>query len=180
MHDESLLLERAKEYDPEALGEIYDAYFDKIYRYVYRYLGEARLAEDLTADVFLRLLEAIKASRPPRTNLSAWLYRVAHNLVVDLYRRRPPREPEALDNVVVPIHDHSEACLERQEMVARARAALQRLTPLQQQVIVLRFLEGMSLEDVAQVVNRTVGAVKSSQHRALNSLRHILEEENEA
>jgi RNA polymerase sigma-70 factor (ECF subfamily) len=89
VRDETLLLERAREYDPEALGEIYNGYSEKIYHYIYRYLGEAHLAEDLMAQVFLKPLEAIKASQGPRTHLSAWLYRVAHNLVVDRFRDGP-------------------------------------------------------------------------------------------
>jgi len=105
---------------------------------------------------------------------------VAHNLIVDYYRRQPARELVPLDDVdIANDDDDSELHLEQKTQVARARAALQRLTPLQQQVVVLRFLEALSIEEVVEVIGRTGGAVKALQHRALNSLRRILEEEYE-
>ncbi len=121
-------------------------------------------------------------------HLSGWLYRVAHNLVVDFYRRQSARQPEGppvtLDNapyrVGVPepaVSPQAEASVVQEEEVARVRRALQSLTPLQQQVIVLRFLEEKSLKEVAQIVERTVGAVKGLQHRGLQTLQHILQED---
>ena len=175
MHDESLLLERAKEYDSRALGEIYDTYFDKIYRYVYRHLGKAHLAEDLTADVFLKLLEAIKASRSPRTNLSAWLYRVAHNLVVDHFRRWAGGESLPLEERLVAAGDDLTVVMEKKLAQQQLRAAISHLTTDQQQVIVLKFVEGLSNAQVGQVLDKTEGAVKSLQHRALASLQRIME-----
>lgn len=175
MHDESLLLERAKGYDPRALGEIYDTYFDKIYRYIYRYLGEARLAEDLTADVFLKLLEAIKSSQAPRTNLSAWLYRVAHNLVVDYFRRRSGGESTPLEERLVAAGDDLTMVVEKKLAQQQLRAAISHLTTDQQQVIILKFVEGLSNAQVGQVLDKTEGAVKSLQHRALASLQRIME-----
>ena len=80
MGDERALLERAREYDPAALGEIYDRYAVRIYNYIYRRLGDAHLAEDLTADVFVKMLEAIRYSVSWRISFSGWLYRIAHNL----------------------------------------------------------------------------------------------------
>jgi RNA polymerase sigma-70 factor (ECF subfamily) len=88
--NEHALLERAKEYDQEALGELYDRYAPRIYAYIYRRVGNAHLAEDLTGDVFVRLMQAIQSERFWRTSFRAWLYRIAHNLVVDHYRRQPP------------------------------------------------------------------------------------------
>ena len=175
MHDESLLLERAKEYDPEALGEIHDAYFEKIYRYIYRYLGEAHLAEDLTADVFLKLLEAIKVSRGPRTNLSAWLYRVAHNLVVDHFRRQSGRESLLLEESLVAANDDMAMVMEKKLVQQQLRAAISHLTADQQQVIILKFVEGLSNTEAGQVLGKTEGAIKSLQHRALAALQRIME-----
>jgi RNA polymerase sigma-70 factor (ECF subfamily) len=177
VRDERLLLERAREYDPEALGEIYDGYSEKIYHYIYRYLGEARLAEDLTAEVFLKLLEAIKASKGPRTHLSAWLYRVAHNLVVDHFRRRPQAESLPLEEELMAAPEDVTVVVEKKLAQQQLRAAISHLTVDQQQVIVLKFVEGLSNAEVGQVLGKTEGAVKSLQHRALAALQRIMERE---
>jgi len=177
VRDERLLLERAREYDPKALGEIYDGYSEKIYHYIYRYLGEARLAEDLTAEVFLRLLEAIKASQGPRTHLSAWLYRVAHNLVVDHFRRRPQAESLPLEEGLVAAPEDVTVVVEKKLAQQQLRAAISHLTTDQQQVIVLKFVEGLSNAEVGQVLGKTKGAVESLQHRALAALQRIMERE---
>ena len=179
MKTSKALLRRARQWDEVALAQVYDTYAPAIYRYVYRRTGHQDTAQEIVAETFHRFLVALKQGGGPTENLSAWLYRVAHNLIVDFYRRRPVQELEILDDVVVADVNHSETHLERQTQVAQARAALQQLTPLQQQIVALRFLEEMSLEEVAHMVNRTVGAVKALQHRAINSLRRILEEENE-
>ena len=176
MRDERLLLERARKYDPEALGEIHDGYSEKIYCYIYRYLGEARLAEDLTAEVFLKLLEAIKASKGPRTHLSAWLYRVAHNLVVDHFRR-PQGESLPLEEGLVAAPENVTVAVEKKLAQQQLRAAISHLTSDQQQVIVLKFIEGLSNAEVGQVLGKTEGAVKSLQHRALAALQRIMERE---
>jgi RNA polymerase sigma-70 factor (ECF subfamily) len=177
VRDETLLLERAREYDPEVLGEIYDGYSEKIYHYIHRYLGEARLAEDLTAEVFLKLLEAIKASQGPRTHLSAWLYRVAHNLVVDHFRRRPREESLPLEEELVAAPEHVTVVVEKKLAQQQLRAAISHLTTDQQQVIVLKFVEDLSNAEVGQVLGKTEGAVKSLQHRALDALQRIMESE---
>jgi RNA polymerase sigma-70 factor (ECF subfamily) len=177
VRDERLLLERAKKYDPEALGEIYDGYSEVIYRYIYRYLGEARLAEDLTAEVFLKLLEAIKVSQGPRTHLSAWLYRVAHNLVVDHFRRRPQAESLPLEEGLVAASEDVTVVVEKKLAQQQLRAAISHLTTDQQQIIVLKFVEGLSNAEVGQVLGKTKGAVESLQHRALAALQRIMERE---
>ena len=179
MKTADVLLQRARQWDETALAHIYDTYAPAIYRYVYRRTGHTNTAEEITAETFHRFLVALKQGGGPTDYLSAWLYRVAHNLIVDFYRRQPAQEPATLEDVILADGDHGVEHLARQTQVERARAALRQLTPLQQQVITLRFLEEMSHEEVARVVERTEGAVKALQHRALNSLRRLLEEENE-
>jgi RNA polymerase sigma-70 factor (ECF subfamily) len=169
------LLQRAQQWDEAALAQIYDTYAPAIHRYVYRRTGHVDTAEEITAETFHRFLVALKHGSGPIDYLSAWLYRVAHNLIVDFYRRQPVQEPAMLENVVLAGGDQGVEHLERQMRVDQARAALRQLTPLQQQIITLRFLEELSNEEVARVVERTEGAVKALQHRALNSLRRLLE-----
>lgn len=171
------LLERVRQWDKDALAEAYDQYAPAMYRYAYRLTGRAETAQEIVSDTFCRLLVALKNGGGPKQHLSAWLYRVAHNLVVDFYRRQPAQSPEALDDVAeVAVPGLHEERILRREEAERVRNVLRLLTPLQQQVVALRFLEGLDNEEVAECVGRTVGAVKALQHRALNSLRRILEE----
>ena len=173
------LLERARQWDEDALAEVYDTFAPAIHRYAYRRVGHLDTAQEITAETFHRFLVALKHGSGPTTHLSGWLYRVAHNLIVDFYRRQPAQDPESVDDVAIADTVNSEQDFELRMQVSQARAALQLLTPLQQQVIVLRFLEELSIEEVAQIVDRTEGAVKGLQHCAIGSLRRRLEEENE-
>ena len=177
MTNERALLKRAKAKDPAALGELYDRYAPKMYAYIYRRVGEAALAEDLTSELFLRVLKAVQNERAWRDSFVAWLYRIAHNLVVDAYRRRPP-PLVAIDDLPIE-SDEGDPAEVVQDAVDRTqlRAALGKLTTDQQQVLALRFGEGLTAKEAAQVVNKTTGAVEAMQHRALAALRRILAQE---
>ncbi len=150
------------------LGKIYDSLAPKIYRYIYHRTGDRELAQDLTSEAFVRFLH----SRVQPDNLNAFLYRIAHNLVVDYFRNRPGSD-ELGERMISEIGDPvrlAEIEMER----ARLRRALKRLTPEQQQVVVLKFLEGLSNEEIARVLDKPVGSIKSLQHRALETLRSLL------
>lgn len=176
----TLLLERIYKWDEQALAEVYDTYQPAIYRYIYRQLGQADIAEELAAETFLRFLKAIKKRKGPRDNISAWLYRVAHNLVVDFYRRQTAHNEQAFhEGLDIGIVDGTDERLDRAIQMRKARLALRQLTPLQQQIIALRFLEEMTYEQTAQVVNRSVNAVKALQHRAMNRMHRFLEATHE-
>lgn len=173
MQDEATLLERIGQYDTEALAQVYDSYYDRIYRYVYGYLGRIDAAEDLTANVFFRLLSAVQRGKSPRKNLSAWLYRVAHNLVVDAFRRMPPDELELAEWLESDQPEPAET-VELRIQLDRVRRALPHLTEAQQQVIMLKFFQGMDSREVAAIMGKTDGAVDALQHRALRALRKML------
>lgn len=175
MQDEATLLERIRQYDTAALAQVYDHYYDRIYRYVFGYLGRVEAAEDLTANVFFRLLSAVRRDKSPHKNLSAWLYRVAHNLVVDTFRRMPPEELELAEWLESDEPDPVQTVELRMQM-DRVRLALQQLTEGQQQVIMLKFFQGMDSREVATIMGKTDGAVDALQHRALRALRAILRE----
>jgi RNA polymerase sigma-70 factor (ECF subfamily) len=175
--DERGLLERAQHYDEGALGELYDRYAPRIYRYVYRHVGDAVLAEDLTGDVFVRVLQALQSERFWQTSFQAWLYRIAHNLVVDHYRRGAKVNEIELDERLVSAGAGPDAVVEDRFFYQQLGKALQVLTPDQQQVMALRFGEGLTAREVAEVVDKTVGAVEALQHRALAALRRVLEKE---
>jgi len=175
------LLKCIRQWDENALTRVYDQYAPAIYRYAYRLTGHTQTAQEIVSDTFYRLLLALKNGGGPEQHLSAWLYRVAHNLIVDFYRRQPEQDQVTLDEALhVAVSDMHEERILRREEVERVRHALWLLTPLQQQIIALRFLEGLTNEQVAQCVERTVGAVKALQHRALDSLRRVLEKVDEA
>ena len=174
------LLDRLRKWDEDALAQAYDAHAPAIYRYAYRLTGNQAAAQDIVSGTFHRLLEALKNDRGPKQHLSAWLYRVAHNLAVDEYRRQPDPAPVPLDRAPdIAVSGGQEESVLNKETARLVRGALYLLTPLQRQVIALRFLEGLTTELTGHVVERSVGAVKAIQHRALRSLRRILEKDRE-
>lgn len=177
MTNERTLLERARQYDEAALGELYDRYAPRIYAYIYRRVGDAHLAEDLTGDVFVRVIQAVQAERLWHTSFQAWLYRIAHNLVVDYYRRRPPVTELELDEQLVTAEDDPASAVAERLSQRSLRAAVSRLTSDQQQVLALRFGEGMKAREAADVMNKSTGAIEALQHRALATLRRVLERE---
>jgi RNA polymerase sigma-70 factor (ECF subfamily) len=171
------LLERARKYDAQALAEIYDRYAEAIYRYLYRTLGDAAHAEDLTGDVFLKLLQVLNTRRAPRERLQGWLYRVAHNLAMDWFRQRGKGATVSLEEPLTAGGDVPSTVVEQRQTRQQLRAAICQLTASQQQVIVLRFGEGLKVAEVGQVMGKSEGAIKILQHRAVDRLRKLLDRE---
>jgi RNA polymerase sigma-70 factor (ECF subfamily) len=175
-HD-SQLLARAHEYDAQALAEIYDRYAEPIYRYLYRTVGDSAQAEDLTGEVFVKLLQALNTPRAPREKLKGWLYRVAHNLAMDWFRQQGRSMTLALDEELAADDDPPSRAVEKQELQQRLRLAIAQLTRDQQQVILLRFGEGFKIAEVSRLMGKSEGAVKILQHRAVKRLRRLLDRE---
>jgi RNA polymerase sigma-70 factor (ECF subfamily) len=169
------LLARAQHCDPKALSEIFDVYYERIYTYIYRRVGQSGLCEDLAAEVFLRLLEAINTNHGPRSSLAAWLYRVAHNLIVDHYRKAGKNATQSLEDWLVTAPDNPTERVEAELVCDQLRVAVSRLTSEQQQVVALKFVEGMSNSEVGMILGKPEGAIKSLQHRALAALRRQIE-----
>ncbi len=170
------LLVLAQRFDPQALAQIYDAYSPGLYRYSMRLLGDQNLAEDCVAEIFSRFLQALRARRGPERFLQAYLYRMAHNWIVDQYRRNPIQP-------VVLTEDHQDENADPQNDAGlhlrqeRLRMAIKTLTPDQQQVIALKYLEGWENEEIARSLKKPVGAIKSMQHRALATLQRTMSRE---
>jgi RNA polymerase sigma-70 factor (ECF subfamily) len=163
----------------DAFGELYDRHHRRIFRYVWGRVRDEQLAEDLTGEVFTRMVASLSTYRPTGAPFQVWLYRIAHNLVVDHYRKEGRRVIVPLDyveNLSVEKNDPL-SVVERRLTLERVKNALTRLDPSQQEVVVLRFLAGLSLKEVALTLGRTVAAVKSLQHRGLVALRAALEQE---
>jgi RNA polymerase sigma-70 factor (ECF subfamily) len=173
MQNEIKLLEKARKFDQEAWAEIYDCYNPGLYAYAYRLLGDADQAEDCVAETFHRCLVAMRGGGGPQDHLQAYLYRIAHNYITDIYRRQP-LPPLLLDEELhqADVNTEGDALLSltRQQV----RAALTRLTDEQRQVVSLKFYEGWDNADIASALNKPIGAVKSLQVRALASLRRLL------
>jgi RNA polymerase sigma-70 factor, ECF subfamily len=174
------LLQQARLLDTEALTLIHDRHYLEVYRYVRFRLGGDVETEDITAEVFLRFLDALRKRRGPDRNLRGWLFGTASHLVSDHYRRSYRQKEQHLDesheNELVD-GESPEATWESLALQQEIRRALTRLTSEQQHVLALRFADNYSLEDTAQWVGKKVNAVKALQFRALSSLRRLLVEE---
>jgi len=174
VHQEQELLQLASQLNTQALAEIYDTHSPGIYRYALRLLGDESLAEDCVAETFARFLNTIQKRRGPRDHLQAYLYRIAHNWVVDLYRKN--EQVFELSDAIRSEADVPEEEAAKHIRQKQVRKAIRQLTPDQQKVISLKYLEDWSNEEVARVLKKPIGAVKSLQHRALKSLHKLLEE----
>jgi RNA polymerase sigma-70 factor (ECF subfamily) len=168
------ILERAKRFEAQALEEIFDTFSQGIYRYAYRLLGDEELARECMSETFSRFLVALKRDSGPDNYLQAYLYRIAHNWVTDLYRSKtPPTLPLDANTPASAAYEPNQVMAD--ELVShQLREALTFLTPDQRQVIVLKYLEGWENETIAKTLNKPVGAIKALQHRALEALRRIL------
>jgi RNA polymerase sigma-70 factor, ECF subfamily len=169
------LIRRAKGGDESALVEIYNQCQAPVYRYVYYRVGSAALAEELTAEVFVRLVDKIRAFREQGRPILAWLYVIAHNLVADHQRRQGRVAWLPLDETIAADEDRQPSQVaEVRETQSQLLAALETLTEAQRQVILLKFMESRSNTEVAAILGKDEGAVKSLQHRALAALRRAL------
>lgn len=170
--DERDLIRRARQRDAEAFAELYRRHVDRIFRYVLLRVGDEALAEDLTGDIFVRALEAIDTYEDRGAPLAAWLYRIAHARVIDQWRRAN-RQDVSIDSGTVEVSVDMPA----NDVIAYKLLAqsMQQLTDEQQEVIILKYVEGYGLSEIAELTGRTEGAVKALQHRALASLARLMD-----
>lgn len=174
---DSELLRQARHFDLPVLTAIYDRFNNGLFYYALRLLGDVALAEDCVAETFSQLLKVLRNSGGPKDNLEGYLYRCVHNWVTDYYRRKPTLALDLYSDLPDP-EDNPSQQTEKNIVCQRVRAALQKLTPDQCHVITLRFVEGWDVTEIAESLQKPIGAIKSLQHRALASLqRFLLEEE---
>ncbi len=162
--------------DSQIIGAIYDKYFPEVFRYVRYRLNDPHVAEDISSEVFVRLLEAVQGGRGPQINLRSWLISTAAHIVTDHMRLAYRRPTEALPEDVVDGASAPTDEFERREQNRRFQTAYSYLTAEQQHVLALRFGQGYSLEETAAVMQKNVNAVKALQFRALNALQRKLGE----
>jgi RNA polymerase sigma-70 factor (ECF subfamily) len=173
--EESRLIERAIKGDKRAIGELYRAHVDTIYSYIFARVQDAAIAEDLTAQVFLKALEGLPSYEPGNSPFLAWLYRIAHARTVDYWRQQQRRNEVLLDETLRAASPQPEELLEFEAEWSTALDLLAQLTDDQQDVLILRFVGDMSLSEVAETLGKTVGAVKAAQHRALATLARLMQ-----
>lgn len=173
--EDAALAVRASQGEPAAFGLLYDRHVSAVYRYVYYRVRDDAEAEDLTSEVFMKALRAIPRYEPRQAFL-AWLYRIARNAVID-HVRRGGRQVSFEDALKHPeVHNAVDPDLELLAVSDKEtlRTALEQLTPLQQEVIVLRFLEGFSTDEIAKLIGKREGTVRGIQFRALGALRQLI------
>jgi len=173
--NEGALILASVEGDGKAFEALYIRYMKAIFRYIFFRIGDENQAEDLTEEVFVRAWEALPKYQHRKYPFSSWLYRIAHNLIIDYYRmkkpvplsnglmRSYPSSAESLDHIVNRKH-------ETQLLVN----AMRKLSELEQEIVLLRFVEGLSHEEIAEMVGKSQTACRVTLHRALKSLRATL------
>ena len=166
--------------DADAFGELYDRYVERVYRYLYFRTGSHPEAEDLTEQVFLKAWEAIGRYRWQGRPFLAWLYRLAHNAHIDAVRSSKPTTSLNNDDRPLNVPSTSASVELARALDAEVLAgALNQLTLEQQQVIIMKFIEGLDNEQIAQTMDRREGAIRALQMRALMRLRRVLEQQGE-
>ena len=176
------LVQKAQEGNAAAFAGLYEHFFDRIFRYVAFKAGSPVEAEDITGNVFVKMLESIDSFRWQGHPFSSWLFRIAHNMVVDHFRRQARKKTVPLD-AAQGVPGTSSADLHRQVEVSMAiqevHGAMEGLTSLQREVISLRFAAGLSVSETARAVRKKENAVKALQHAGLKKLRRLVSPERE-
>jgi RNA polymerase sigma-70 factor (ECF subfamily) len=170
-----MLVQKAKAGDAGAFGRLYDMHVDRVYRHIYYRVSSVADTEDLTQQVFLRAWQAIPRYKKTASPFIAWLMTISHNLIVDFYQAKKDKihlrdemvagDPESSPEVVAQAHFNQE----------KLRTAISQLPGDQQQVVLMRFIEGFSFTETADSLGKSEGATRVILHRALRKLRHILE-----
>ena len=171
------LVRQAQQGHSEAFAGLYEAYYDKIYRYVMFKTGDTLEAEDLTEEVFLRMLESIGSFKWQGYPFTSWLFRIAHNLVIDYYRKAGRQKKTSLDDAMRVVGSDNvdvDRKLDVELSIKEVKEAMGGLTRLQQEVLSLRFAGGLSVAETAEAMGKKENAVKALQHAAIKKLRTLL------
>ncbi|MBI4316320.1 MAG: sigma-70 family RNA polymerase sigma factor [Chloroflexi bacterium] len=172
---EARLVQRAVSGDADAFARLYDSYADRVFRFVAIRVSDARLAEDVTAQAFLKAWENLDRYEWRDVPFGAWLFRIARNLVIDHYRTR--KEQASLDEVVeqpAPAPD-VDAQIDMGRMIAQLHAAMHTLTDDQRQVLVMKFMDGLTTEEIARHMGKQPGAIRALQMRGLQALAGVID-----
>ena len=175
MTESSHLMQQAQAGDRTAIGELYNQHWPAVFRYLYYRVGDRQAAEDLTAEVFARMLEALPRYRPTGVPFKAWLFQIARNLAVDHFRKAGKRVAVSLDpEMENQMQESPHARVERSLTNERLQSALSTLNPDQRDVVIMRIIGEMPIREVAQALGKSEDAVKGLQRRGLLALRSWL------
>lgn len=174
LDSENIIIKRAQNGNPEAFGLLYDHYHEQIYRFIYLKTNQKEDAEDLTHQVFLQAFRKIKDYKDYGFPFSSWLYRIARNEVIDFYRSK--KNSVSLEDIsnILKIEDDKKNDLDFKIQLEEVKKAILRLKPEYQDVIIMRFIDDLSIKEVAKILDKSEGAVKLIQHRAIIALKKIL------
>ena len=159
------------------LASLYDEYFDRIARYIYVRIGDKNEAENLAGEVFVKALESLKSYKERGIPMQAWLFRIAHNLVVDHLRKATKLKTVPIDTVQIETGEDPVATAEKSIEIERVNEAMQKLTPEQREVVRLRFFGDLSSKEVGAIMRKSDGAVREMQRAAIEKLRGLLTSE---
>ena len=175
MFIEKDVVSRAIKGDGEAFAQLYERYFDGIYRYIYIRLGNQSEVEDLTQEVFVKALEAIGCYKERNLPFAAWLFRIAHNLVIDYFRKQGKVEKVPLEDDMILVSKSNPAlAAERELEIEELINHVEKLSPAQREVISLRFGAELSVAEAAKVLGKNEGTVKALQYNGIVALRKML------
>lgn len=167
------LIRQMKQGDREAFGKLYLKYLDAIYRYIYFRVGQEKaIAEDISETVFFKAWEHIGSFKENQGTIKAWLYMIAKNAITDHFRTNKPTVE--LDENLIQVDNNIEKELERDDDAKNLTNAINKLTDEQKQVITMKYIEDMSNEEIAQVLNKHEDAIRALQHRALEKLKKLM------
>jgi RNA polymerase sigma-70 factor (ECF subfamily) len=173
VRDEESLIRRAQQRDQVALTQLYEENFDRIYRYCAIKIGDRTEAEDMTQQVFLNAIKSLPSYKFKGMPFSSWLYRIAHNQVVDHLRKKAKHATVPIDEMV-PAKDDPREEAEVKLQIEELALAAKKLTAAQREVISLRFAAELSVAEVARAMGKSEGAIKALQHSAILALRRVL------
>jgi RNA polymerase sigma-70 factor (ECF subfamily) len=160
----------------ELLARLYDEYYDRIARYISIRIGNQAEAEDLAGEVFLKALESLDSYQERGAPMQAWLFKIAHNLLVDYVRKVSKQKTIPVDKLEISDGVNMEETVERQLQSEKLSQALKGLTPAQREVIGLRFFAGLTSNEVGKILGKSSGAVREMQSAAVKSLRKLMYE----
>lgn len=177
LEDEATIVARAREGEAQAFGVLYDHYQPQIYRFIFLKVSRREEAEDLTHQVFLSAWKNVRGYENLGHPFSSWLYQIARNQVIDHYRvRKPEVDLEAIEAQQLATHENHEATLDGRLEIEKVRHAMKELSQEYQDVIIMRFVEELSVRETAEALGKSEGSVKVMQHRAIKELKKILGE----
>ncbi len=160
----------------EKLAGLFEDHYDRIARYIYTRIGDKSEAEDLASEVFLKALESLKTYKERGVPMQAWLYKIAHNLVVDHLRKSTKYKTSPIEDFEIEDETDPVSAAETVLEMERVKVAMQKLTESQREVIQLRFFSGLTSQEVAQILDKSDGSVREMQSAALARLRQLLGE----